>query len=177
MRFFSFIMLGILVAINLFGVRFVSRIGVVLISLTIISILSMVIGLLSSGSRSEYLLSRVPGLTGLKAENFANNWNSNYKSDSFYALQAIFFNACTGILQGANASGNLRNPIRSIPKGTVSAHLSTVVLYVVLFLLFGMAGKRDALTNLDVIIGAEIAWPQRWIVYIGIIISSSGSAL
>ena len=33
------------------------------------------------------------------------------------------------------------------------------------------------MTNLSVIIGAEVAWPQRWIVYIGIILSSSGSAL
>ena len=52
-----------------------------------------------------------------------------------------------------------------------------MVLYIILFILFGCAGSRDALTNLSVIIGAEVAWPQRWIVYIGIILSSSGSAL
>lgn len=46
-----------------------------------------------------------------------------------------------------------------------------------LFLLFGAVGTRSALTNLDFIISAEIAWPQRWIVYIGIIFSSAGAAL
>lgn len=52
MRFFSFIMLGILAVINLFGARFVSRAGTVLIFLVFISILSMIIGLFSSKSRS-----------------------------------------------------------------------------------------------------------------------------
>lgn len=55
MRFFSFLMLGILAVINLFGAKFVSRAGTVLIFLTFISILSMIIGLFSSKSRSEDL--------------------------------------------------------------------------------------------------------------------------
>jgi amino acid transporter len=95
----------------------------------------------------------------LDGANFRNNWGSNYRADSFYTLHAIFFNACTGILQGANSSGNLKDPIASIPKGTLWAHFSTFMLYVLLFILFGSAGDRDALTNLNVIVGAEIAWP------------------
>ena len=55
--------------------------------------------------------------------------------------------------------------------------MSTLSLYVILFMLFGMVGTREALTDLNVIISAEIAWPQRWVVYIGIILSSTGSAL
>ena len=116
-------------------------------------------------------------MTGLDGQNFSNNWGSDYKADSFNTLHAIFFNACTGILQGANSSANLKDPTSSIPKGTLWAHLTTVMLYILLFILFGCAGTREALTDLSVIIGAEIAWPQRWIVYIGIILSSSGSAL
>jgi amino acid transporter len=55
MRFFSFVMLGILVVINLFGVRFVTRIGVVLISLVFLSILCMVIGMFAAKSKSSDL--------------------------------------------------------------------------------------------------------------------------
>lgn len=55
MRFFSFALLAILVVIIFFGVRFVSRIGIVLISLVFISILSMVIGLFASKARSDTL--------------------------------------------------------------------------------------------------------------------------
>lgn len=177
MRFFSFVMLCVLTVITLFGVKFVSRTGNVLIFLVFISIFSMVIGLFSSRSRSEVLQARVPGLTGITGSNYADNWGSDYKRDTFYTLHAIFFNACTGILQGANSSATLKDPSTSIPKGTLWAHLSTLILYIFLFTLFGCVGSRDALTNLAVIVGAEVAWPHRWIVYIGIIISSSGSAL
>lgn len=52
MRFFSFCLLAILVVINLFGVRFVSKIGTMLVFLVLLSILSMVIGLFASGARS-----------------------------------------------------------------------------------------------------------------------------
>jgi len=62
-------------------------------------------------------------------------------------------------LTGANSSVNLKDPISAIPKGTIWAHFSTLALYIVLFLLFGCAGTHEALTNLNVIVGAEIAWP------------------
>lgn len=52
MRFFSFLVLAVLAIVNLFGVRFVSRTGTVLIFLVFISIFSMVIGLFASRSRS-----------------------------------------------------------------------------------------------------------------------------
>jgi amino acid transporter len=55
MRFFSFAMLAILVVIVLFGVKFVSRMGVGIIFLVFISILSMIIGLFASKSRSDSL--------------------------------------------------------------------------------------------------------------------------
>ena len=67
MRFFSFLMVIILAITNLFGPRFVNRAGTVLIFLTFVSILSMVIGLLASRSRSDYLQSKVPGLTGISS--------------------------------------------------------------------------------------------------------------
>ena len=53
MRLFSFILLGVLIAINLFGTRFVSKTSLLMIIFVFISLLSMFAGLLSSRSRSE----------------------------------------------------------------------------------------------------------------------------
>lgn len=65
MRFFSFALLAVLLVTVLVGVRFVSRLGLVIISLVFMSILSILIGFFSSKNRSEQLQETVPGLTGL----------------------------------------------------------------------------------------------------------------
>lgn len=78
MRFFSFLLLIALVITVLFGRRFAYRIGMLIIFLVFVSILSMVIGLFTSGARSETLQRAVPGLNGLSSENFRNNWDSDY---------------------------------------------------------------------------------------------------
>lgn len=55
MRFFSFLMLGILLAANILGNRYISRVGVVIISLVFLSILSVIVGFFASKARSEEL--------------------------------------------------------------------------------------------------------------------------
>lgn len=177
MRFFSLILLGILVFVSLFGIKIVNKLSILLIFMVAISIISMMVGLFTVKSRLESLLLRVPGLTGITSQNFSNNWGSGYKDNSFESLQAIFFNACTCILQGCNNSVHLKDPARSIPKGTLLAHFTTLTFYIVLFMLFALVGNRDALTNNTLILSAEIAWPYNWFVYVGIILSSTGAAL
>jgi potassium/chloride transporter 9 len=80
-------------------------------------------------------------------------------------------------LTGTNISGELRNPLYSIPKGTIAAHLSSTTLYFLMIILFGCAGSRTSLMDLEVIVAAVVAWPSKWVVYIGIILSSLGAAL
>jgi potassium/chloride transporter 9 len=119
----------------------------------------------------------VPGLTGLSSTNLKNNMWSDYKTTDFAMVLALFFNACTCILAGSNSSTHLKNPTHSIPKGTVIAHLSTTGLYFLFIMLIASCGTRAALLNSKYIIAAEIAWPTKWIVFIGILASSIGAAM
>jgi len=63
---------------------------------------------------------------------------------TFFSVFAIFFPAATGILAGANISGDLRDAQRAIPKGTMVSILSTTVTYLVVAWMAGWCVVRDA---------------------------------
>lgn len=48
---------------------------------------------------------------------------------TFWAVFAIFFPAVTGIEAGTSLSGDLRNPGKSIPQGTISSIIITALIY------------------------------------------------
>lgn len=80
---------------------------------------------------------------------FASNLHSDYREHddvhhNFFSVFAIFFPAATGILAGANISGDLKDPQKSIPKGTLLAILISTLTYVVMVLVAGATVLRDA---------------------------------
>ena len=76
---------------------------------------------------------------------------TSLSGESFFTMFALFFPAVTGIMAGANMSGDLRDPARSIPRGTLWAVLVTAIIYLAMAVL--LAGSRTA---------AELDRDTRW---------------
>jgi amino acid transporter len=93
----------------------------------------------------------------------------------FWYIFAVFFPAATGIMAGANMSGELRNPRRNIPVGTLSAiAVSTVVYLVVAYWLARSASPRELVDNYTILID-RAAW--RPLVLAGLLGATFSSAL
>ncbi|XP_065313882.1 solute carrier family 12 member 1-like isoform X2 [Gordionus sp. m RMFG-2023] len=78
---------------------------------------------------------------GLLKENFFSDF---HKGASFFSIFAIYFPSATGILAGANISGDLKDAQKAIPKGTFTAILITATSYIFMIWTFGSVMLRDA---------------------------------
>lgn len=69
------------------------------------------------------------------------------KSVDFWKVFAVFFPAVTGIMAGVNMSGDLKDPARSIPKGTFLAIGVGYLIYMTLPMI--LASRADAKTLVE----------------------------
>lgn len=91
------------------------------------------------------------GLAGFDGGYFAENSSSigtmsdGSSADGFWIVFAIFFPAATGITAGANMSGDLKDPARSIPSGTLMAIGFTAVVYFIQLILMAGYAPQETL--------------------------------
>ncbi|NWQ94558.1 S12A1 protein, partial [Burhinus bistriatus] len=86
----------------------------------------------------------------LAASIFAENFGPDFRSgEGFFSVFAIFFPAATGILAGANISGDLKDPQSAIPKGTMLAILITTVAYIGVAVCVASCVVRDATGSIN----------------------------
>lgn len=89
---------------------------------------------------------------------FAGSPENGFSGIGLWAVFAVFFPASTGIMAGANMSGELENPRRSIPLGTMSAiGLSLIVYLILAWWLARSATEKELLGNYTVMVD-QAAW-------------------
>ena len=62
---------------------------------------------------------------------------------NFRLMFSVIFPMATGIMEGANLSGDLKDPAHSIPTGTLFALLHSFLVYMLLVICFAGAFKRE----------------------------------
>merc|ERR1719334_2470461 len=108
--------------------------------------------------------------------NFATNLGPGYSDGyDFWGVLAIFFPAVTGIMAGANISGDLRNPSSDIPKGTLSAIGVSTVVYMAMAVFVGAVTVRSELISNELVMSLICVW--EYIVLIGIYAATLSSAI
>lgn len=100
----------------------------------------------------------------------------------FWYVFTVFFPAVTGFATGIGMSGDLKDPQKSIPRGTILAVITGFLTYISILVLLSISARIDV----EELAKPEIAWVKvavlgAWLVYPGVwgaILSSAiGSAL
>ena len=116
------------------------------------------------------------GISQADPETLRANLAPGYQpGQSLFTMFALFFPAVTGIMAGANMSGDLKNPARSIPRGTILAIALTTVVYMCMAVVFGASRPRGELLANTLAI-KDIAWSSA-LITAGIFAATLSSAL
>jgi amino acid transporter len=117
----------------------------------------------------------IPTEEALRWGSFEGSPDNNFSGSSFWVVFAVFFPAATGIMAGANMSGELKDPKVSIPVGTLWAIGVSFIIYMALaFWLARTATEEELISNYNIIIDKAFYGP---LIIAGILGATFSSAL
>lgn len=120
--------LVLILVLAIIGMEWVTRVQKALLVLLLFSQVDFMVGTFLPRSKEVY----AKGFTGWSIDTAKANLGANYEEgESFFSVFAVFFPAVTGIVAGANLSGDLKDPAVAIPKGTLSAIVTTYITYII----------------------------------------------
>ncbi len=118
----------------------------------------------------------VGAFTTFDMATFQANMTPHYTAgESFSTMFALFFPAVTGIMAGANMSGDLRDPAKSIPRGTLAAVAVTGIIYLSQALLLGGCREHASLVKDNMVVADIARWPM--LITVGVFAATLSSAL
>jgi len=132
----AYVVFAVALIIALISSRFSFRVQGIVLILILISFASIVLGITPLGE----------GIT-----NRPELWGT-FDGVSFWVLFAIFFPGGTGIMVGASLSGSLEDPRKSIPRGTLGAWGTALLVYIGMAVWYSLAADPEVLRANRVII-------------------------
>ncbi|XP_075343960.1 solute carrier family 12 member 9 isoform X2 [Odontesthes bonariensis] len=188
---YSSVILLLCLIVCLVGAHIYSRTAFVILLVVTASLLSIFISSVAVKAQTFVISHPGPGnqtlhynasYTGFSSTTLKNNLRSDYSLDystntvmSFATVFAVMFTSCTGIMAGANMSGELKTPSVSIPKGTIIAVFYTFTAYVLLLILVSATCDRTLLIQDYGFLQRINLWPP--FVTIGIYCAALSSAM
>lgn len=107
--------------------------------------------------------------------NYEGSIENNFSGTNFWVVFAVYFPAVTGIMAGANMSGDLENPRSNIPQGTLAAVGLCYLVYIGMAILVSyLATPQELVENYNVLIDKAFFAP---IVLAGLLGATFSSAL
>ncbi|XP_071424995.1 solute carrier family 12 member 1 isoform X1 [Pithys albifrons albifrons] len=135
-----------LLGISVAGMEWEAKAQVILLIVLLIAIANFFIGTVIPTNTEK----KARGFFNYQASIFAENFGPEFRSgEGFFSVFAIFFPAATGILAGANISGDLKDPQSAIPQGTMLAILITTIAYIAVLICAASCVVRDATGNIN----------------------------
>ncbi|KAM9275298.1 solute carrier family 12 member 1 isoform 1-T1 [Morus bassanus] len=135
-----------LLSISVAGMEWEAKAQVILLVVLLVAIANFFIGTVIPTNNEK----NARGFFNYQASIFAENFGPDFRSgEGFFSVFAIFFPAATGILAGANISGDLKDPQSAIPKGTMLAILITTIAYIGVAVCVASCVVRDATGNIN----------------------------
>eukprot|EP00743_Colponemidia_sp_Colp-15_P000428 GILK01000489.1.p1 GENE.GILK01000489.1~~GILK01000489.1.p1 ORF type:complete len:888 (+),score=173.56 GILK01000489.1:90-2666(+) len=162
--------IGIFITV-LFGVDWINKLNLFMVALIIGAFFSFCIGL---GAQD---VGYIEGFVHPNAATFSSNFMNPPDADEyvFFVVMGVFFPSVTGVMQGVNISGELKDPGYAIPVGTLSAIVFTTIVYVIILALNASSAPAWSLKkNTAFMIEISVA---PWLVQCGIYAASLSTAI
>ncbi|XP_078500176.1 solute carrier family 12 member 3-like [Lissotriton helveticus] len=146
-RIIGIITVTVLLGISLAGMEWEAKAQVVFFFVILVSFVSYLVGTVIPPSEEKQSRGFFGYQSSIFLENIVPNWRG--ETGTFFGMFSIFFPSATGILAGANISGDLKDPAVAIPKGTLMAIFWTTVSYLIISATIGSCVVRDASGDLN----------------------------
>uniref|UniRef100_A0A674IJW4 Solute carrier family 12 member 3 n=1 Tax=Terrapene triunguis TaxID=2587831 RepID=A0A674IJW4_9SAUR len=158
-RIVGVITVTVLLGIALAGMEWEAKAQVVFFFVIMVSFINYFVGTLIPATEEKMSKGYFSYRGDIFLENIGPEWRG--ESGNFFGMFSIFFPSATGILAGANISGDLKDPAVAIPKGTLLAIFWTTLSYLAISATIGNGGRscvvRDASGSLNDTLGSPNA--------------------